>query len=272
MNSLFQLFTRQGAFFVFAALELFCLYLIVNYNREQAQVYDASKKMYGGMIKERSSKVRNYLRLEEINEQLRSENAELLSRLPNAQYVEALSKDTVQDDSLRQRYTYIAGQIINKSPLSANISYVVNRGHIHGVEPHLGVINAHGIIGIVTRVSERHCRVMSINDKDVRVSAGLRGRDYFGSLRWEGSDTRYVTLYDIPKYVTVHVGDTVETTGYSNVFPSGVPIGAIHDIGEDTSKGNYVIAVRLFNDLFNVNDVYVVRDLMKEDLDQLDNP
>jgi rod shape-determining protein MreC len=270
MSSLLQLFTRQGAFFVFAALELVCFYLIITYNTAQGEVYDATKKMYSRQIMERTSNVRNYLRLEQLNDQLREENADLLSRQPNAYYAEALESDTIQDDSLRQRYTYIAGEVINKSPLSGNITYVINRGYIHGVEPHLGVVNAQGIIGIITQVSERHSRVMSITHTKVQVSAGLRGQNYFGSLRWDGKDTRFATLFDIPKYVQVDINDTIETTGFSNVFPTGVPIGKVKEKYEDTSKSTHIIKVELFNELFNINDAYIVRDLMKEDLDQLD--
>ncbi|WP_367391705.1 rod shape-determining protein MreC [Lewinella sp. LCG006] len=272
MSSLLQLFTRQGAFFLFATLEVVCLYLIITYNTPQQEVASSTWNMYSGVVMERASKAQNYLKLEQLNDQLREENAALLSRMPNAFYTEALNNDTIQNDSLRQRYNYIAGEIINKSPLSANITYVVNRGHIHGVEPHLGVINGKGVVGIVVQVAQRHCRVMSITHRSMRISAGLRNKNFFGSLRWNGGDTRIATLYAIPEYADVAIGDTVETTGYSNIFPTGVPIGSVSRKNVKEGDNTLELEVKLFNNLYEVKDAYIVRDLMKGDLDQLDNP
>ncbi len=271
MSSLLQLFTRQGAFFLFATLEVVCLYLIITYNTPQQAVATSTWEMYSGGVMERASKAQDYFKLEQLNNQLREENANLLSRMPSAFYTEALSNDTIQDDSLRQRYNYIAGEIINKSPLSANITYVVNRGHIHGVEPHLGVINGKGIIGIVIQVAQRHCRVMSITHRSMRISAGLRNKNFFGTLRWDGGDTRKAMLYAIPEYAEVVIGDTVETTGYSNIFPTGVPIGSVSRKEINEGDNTLELEIMLFNNLYQVKDAYIVRDLMKGDLDQLDN-
>lgn len=271
MSSLLQLFTRQGAFFLFAALEVVCLYLIITYNSPQQEVAASTWKLYSGEVMERVSRTQDYFLLEQLNDQLREENADLLSRLPNAYYTEALATDSIQDDSLRQRYNYIAGEIINKSPLSANITYVLNRGYIHGVEPHLGVINSRGVVGIITQVAQRHARVMSINHRSMRISAGLRGKDFFGSLRWNGGDTRYAMLYAIPEYAKVEIGDTVETTGFSNIFPTGVPIGSVTHIEPNDGDNSWELQIELFNDLFQVKDAYIVRDLMKDDLNELDN-
>ena len=270
MSSLLQLFTRQGAFFLFAALEVVCLYLVITYNEPQEKIFESSWSLYSGLFKEQADASRRYFSLESLNEQLREENAELLSRLPNASYTEALDTATVQDDSLRQRYSFIGTKVINKSPLSGNITYVLDRGHIHGVEPHQGVINNKGVVGIVTRVSQRHCRVMSVTHRNVSLSAGLRNEPYFGSLRWKGGDIRKATLSSIPEYAEVEIGDTVQTTGYSNIFPTGVLVGTVQQIEAKSGDNTLDLEVALFNDFFNVEHAYIVRDLMKEDLDQLD--
>ncbi|MEZ4987385.1 MAG: rod shape-determining protein MreC [Saprospiraceae bacterium] len=271
MSNLLQLLSNRGAFFLFALLEMWCLYLIVSFNDPQRVVAEATWLRYSGSIMERSDKMRTYLKLDQTNQQLREENASLLAQLPSAFYVENIERDTVQDDSLRQRYTFISAEIINKSPLSANLTYVLNRGYIHGVEPHMGVINDGGVVGIVTQVSPRHSRVMSLLHRDMRLSAGLRSKNFFGTLRWEGGDTRYAILYNIPDYSKAAVGDTIETTGYSNIFPSGVALGKVSK--KEVVKGDNTLklTVKLFNDFFNIQHGYIVRDLMKEDLEQLDN-
>ncbi|MEL7222198.1 MAG: rod shape-determining protein MreC, partial [Bacteroidota bacterium] len=174
MSSLLQLFSRRGVFLVFALLEVCCLFLIIRHNSHQKEIAENSWFLYSGKAMEKAEGARNFLRLREQNEQLRAENAELLSRLPNAFYIESVAIDSFRNDSLRQRYTYTSAEVINKTPLSGNISYVLNRGSIHGVEPHLGVVSDGGVVGIVVAVSPRHCRVMSLMHRDMRLSAGLR--------------------------------------------------------------------------------------------------
>lgn len=270
MSNILQVLTNRGAFFLFAALEMYCLYLVITYNSQQRVIADASWSHYSGIIMERVDNVRNYLNLDRENEKLRAENAALLARLPSAFYTETVTVDSIQDDSLRQRYTYIAAEIINKSPVSANITYVINRGYIHGVQPHQGVVNDNGVIGIVTKVSPRHARVMSLLHRDMRLSAGLRDKSFFGTLTWDGGDTRVVTLSAIPDYAAVAIGDTVETTGYSSIFPKGIAVGTVSEREAVKGGSNVVLKVRLFNDFYHIKHGYVVRDLMKDDIEQLE--
>lgn len=270
MSSILQVFTRQGAFFLFAALEVVCLYLIITYNEPQQTIAESSWSLYSGQFKERADVTRRYFSLESLNEQLREENAELLRRLPNAFYTEHIDSVLVEEDSLRQRYTYIGAKVVNKSPLSGNITYVLDRGYIHGVEPHQGVINSDGVVGVVTKVSQRHCRVMALTHRDVRLSAGLRNKPFFGSLHWDGGDIREAVLSSIPEYADVKIGDTVETTGYSNIFPTGVALGVVKDTEAQSGDNTLDLQVSLFNDFFRVENAYIVRDLLKSDLDQLD--
>ncbi|MCB0638688.1 MAG: rod shape-determining protein MreC [Lewinella sp.] len=270
MNRLLQLLTRSGALFLFTALEIVCFYLIINFNSAQHEVAMETWSLYSNRLTERSAALRSYINLRQEVEQMQAENARLRGLLPNANYTEQVEVDSVQQDSLRQRFTYIPAEIINKSPIGANITYVINRGRIHGVEKHQGVISDQGVAGIVINVSERHARVMSLLHRDFRLSAGLHGKPYFGSLRWEGEDVRFATLFSIPEYADPMVGDTVETTGYSNKFPTGVPVGTIADVSPQEGSNTFIVKVKLFGDFYELQRAYVIRDLLKEDLEQLD--
>ena len=53
--------------------------------------------------------------------------------------------------------------------------------------------------------------------------------DYFGSLNWDGRNYRYAMLNEIPQHVPMNEGDTIETTGYSAIFPEGLMIGTISE-------------------------------------------
>lgn len=269
MNRLLQLFSRSGASFLFVVLEVCCFYLIVNFNSQQQEIAFATWSLYSSQLMEEYSELREYVGLREKMDQMQAENARLLAQLRNAKYTEEVVIDSVRQDSLRQRYTYIAADIVNKSPLGANITYVLNRGRIHGVEKHQGVISDRGVVGIVVNVSPRHARVMSLLHREFRLSAGLRGKPYFGSLQWDGGDARYATLYALPEYAQFARGDTIETTGYSNIFPTGLAIGTVAEYTPVQGGTTFVTTVRLLADFYELQHVYVVRDLLKDDLEQL---
>lgn len=271
MSRLLQLFTQRGAFFLFLFLEIISFFLIIRYNANQQEVAAASWSLYAGRYMERVDRFRNYFSLEQENENLLEHNARLLAKLESSFDRDSVQVDSIRDDSIYyQRYAYIAGEIINKSPLSANINYVINKGHIHGVEKHQGVISKEGVVGIVTAVSPRHARVMSLLHRDIRLSAAIKNEDYFGSLFWQGGDARFAYLSKIPEYADVSKGDTIQTTGYSNIFPTGVDIGQVEEISALEGENLLLIKVKLFNDFFSARNVYVVRNLLKDDLEQLD--
>jgi rod shape-determining protein MreC len=61
--------------------------------------------------------------------------------------------------------------------------------------------------------------VLSVNK--IRINAALKNSGYFGTLTWNGDNSRVMHLADIPKYVALKIGDTVVTDGKSAIFPKG---------------------------------------------------
>ena len=78
-----------------------------------------------------------------------------------------------------------------------------------------------------------------------------------------------VRLGDIPKHADLEVGDEIVTSGYSAIFPQGLPLGKIVDFSLSDGSNFYEIDVELSNDLSNLNYVYVVRNLLKGEQIQL---
>jgi rod shape-determining protein MreC len=102
------------------------------------------------------------------------------------------------------------------------------------------------------------------------VSARIKSNGYFGPLSWNGDDTEYATLVDIPHHVKITPGDTVITSGFGGIFPEGHHIGVIEDF--HLKGGNYyVIRVKLSTDFRRLNYVQVIRNFAKNETDSLDN-
>ncbi len=270
MERLLNFLLRSGSFFLFALLEVICFFLIVNFNSNQSAIWAKTTSVYFGSYNEWMADRRAYWDLDESNNVLRRENARLRGLLPNAAYDSEAEVDSLADEARLQRYNYLAARIINKSPYGPNNTLIIDRGSDFQVTRGQGVVAAEGLIGIVSEVTARYARVLSILHLSTRISAGL-GNNAYGTLRWDGNDPRFMTVTDIPEYVTVTPGDTVFTTGYSNVFPTGLVIGTVAATEVQPGTGSQHLSVELLGKPLLVNSGYLVQDLFKEELDYLNS-
>jgi rod shape-determining protein MreC len=126
----------------------------------------------------------------------------------------------------------------------------------------MAVISGTSVAGVIVGSSENFSVAMPVINIDFRISARIRSSGYFGSLTWDGKDYRYAVLNEIPQHVTVNQGDTIETTGYSAIFPEGIFIGTVSEI---TRQGGdfYSIEVLLQTDFKKLRNVYVIGNMKK---------
>ena len=95
MRNLVLLFLRFGHFILFVILEIFCLYLIVNYNRKQRDIWANSANIFWGYSSEKWNDWTNYLSLQDKMDELALENAKLKEKLINYELSPIFEKDTL---------------------------------------------------------------------------------------------------------------------------------------------------------------------------------
>jgi rod shape-determining protein MreC len=110
---------------------------------------------------------------------------------------------------------------------------------------------------------------MSLLNLDFRLSARIKSNGYFGSLSWDGRDYSHAILTEIPQHITVNQGDTIETTGFSAIFPEGIMVGTISDF-EKTGSDFYKITVTLMTDFRKLHFVNVIGNLKKAEQFELE--
>ena len=243
------------------------MYLVVQYNWRQQEIYVSSANEWSGTLFEQYDGVVKYTHLSGVSDSLAKENAALRSQLRNAQFEKTLLRDTasVQQDSFLQQYSFLAAKVVNNSVANNNNFITINRGSSSGVKVGMGVIGSNGVVGIVRGVSANFAQIMSILHKQTRISAGLKRNKYFGSLMWRGSDPRYATLEDIPKHAEVKAGDTVQTSGLSTLFPGSIMVGTVESLKNKSGSNFYSINVELSCDMGNLQYVYVVENLLQKE-------
>jgi rod shape-determining protein MreC len=86
-----------------------------------------------------------------------------------------------------------------------------------------------------------------------------------GRVEWDGKNPLFLTLRDIPKSDSVVVGDTVLTGIYSYNFPPGWTIGTVSELVDDKSTNFYVIKIRTAANFQNLQQVFVIENLQREE-------
>jgi rod shape-determining protein MreC len=101
------------------------------------------------------------------------------------------------------------------------------------------------------------------------VNASLKKTREFGSIEWDGEDPRYLILKGVPKNEEIKKGDTVLTSQYSYNFPPGHMIGRVQSTTIDKSTGLYLIKVATSSNFYNLQQVFVIENLQREEQVQL---
>ena len=165
---------------------------------------------------------------------------------------------------------FASGKVINNNYAKVRNYITINKGRNDSVAPDMGVITTHGILGIVENVSNGFATVQSILNEKSKINAKIKNTNHFGSLKWDAERYDVVQLTDVPRLVKLTVGDTVVTGAKSSIFPENIPIGTIQKFDLDTSNSYYTIDLKLFNDMTNIKNVYVIQNKDKEEIMNLE--
>lgn len=215
-------------------------------------------------FEEKIENARDYLSLREINKNLAEENAALKNSARSS-----LKKNNslffhVSDSVYQQQYNYSSAEVIENSINRQKNYFTLNKGERQGLTNDMAVTAGNSVAGVIVGCSENYAVAMSLLNLDFRLSARIKSNGYFGSLSWDGLDIRHVVLSEIPQHVTVNLGDTIETTGFSAVFPEGIMIGTISDF-EKIGGDFYSIKVLLITDFKKLHFVDVIGNMKKNE-------
>ncbi len=267
MYSLLQLVTRFGVHIVFLILQIVCFYFIVSYNKNQKEIFINSSNVYVGKINAFTAEIRDFVNIGVINDSLKRENATLIENLIRIEYLNEIVPE--YSDSLL-RYRVIASSVCNNTFHQKNNHITLCKGSLEGIRSGMGVLSASGIVGIVRNTSPHFAHVISLLHSQTRISCAVKSRNAYGSLVWDGKDPRYMTLESVPKFESVAIGDTVETSGYSTVFPKGLLVGRVIDSKPKPGSNNYDIKVKLFSTPGNIKYAYVIQNFLADEQNNLE--
>lgn len=277
MREIFAFFIRNSKWLVFVFWLTVGCTLLFTRNPYQQSVYLTSAGQITGTVYNAAGEVTSYFNLHANNEDLNRRNADLQSevialreQIRRMQQTHGVYTDSTAPYPAVRHFEFITAAVINNSVVKPYNYITLDKGDAEGVRPEMGVIDQNGVVGIVNVVSPHHARVLSLLNPHFRLSCKIKGNDSFGSLVWDGNDPRYVLLEELPRHTRFHRGDTVITSGYSAVFPEGIPVGIVAGQKDNSHENFFTLKVRLLSDFAKLNNVQVVVNNQAGEIRQLD--
>jgi rod shape-determining protein MreC len=209
---------------------------------------------------------KDYNRLERENESLRKEleiykdneslNVELKSEISKLKEVTGINK-------LLSDREYINGTVINRNLDYWQNKLIVDKGSINNITNNMAVVSNGSLIGITDDVSLNSSSVLLLCNKkfplNISVKIKINDSYVYGILNSYNENSGLFEVVGVVDNIEIPSGSLVYTTGFGNIFPSGILIGSVSDVTTDNFDLAKVINVKSSADFDDISYVTIVK-------------
>lgn len=264
MNALSDKLKKWGHWIVFLILEAASLVLLFRFNAYQGSVWTTQANEVVGRVLEGRQRLIAYSQLGEANRKLTEMNLQLQSELDVVRHrLAALEHDSSATE--RAVASQLAGihripaQVVSNSIRERENYITINRGMADGVQNEMGVVCGTGVVGIVYKAGQHYSLVLPVLNSRSSISCRLHDTEYFGYMKWNGGSPLLAFIDDIPRHAKIKVGEMVETSGFSSVFPAGIFVGKVRRILNSDDGLSYKLEIGLSTDFARLRNVSVIK-------------
>ncbi len=259
----FRVFKVENAtdYIVTAIILVLALAIAVNRHQDGLNSLRQASITLVSALEEPLSNIRVYRQALKTNAYLQQQNILLQDELSRLRTIEQ------ENQELRNLLNYQNNTDLDLQPVrfvsknlnGINNTFTINSGSSDGIEPGMPVITSDGLVGKVILTSSSYSQVMPYYNNLFRVSARIQETRSMGIVSWQGENMSELILNFVPKTIEVDTGFVVETSGFGNEFPGGIPIGKVINTVEEEGKDTQQIFLRPFTSLSEVSEGFVIR-------------
>lgn len=203
--------------------------------------------------------------LEKENEILRTQLAEALEELRDAQDANRQNEEYRELLNLAQRHAdfqFEDASVTTRATSNWSFTMTINKGSSTGVETGDCVVDRYGnLVGVVGKVGLNWSEVAAVVDSSIELGARLPRSDSEAVLEGDFSlmlENRVKLAY-LPENTLPLSGDQVTTSGLGDLYPAGLVVGTVEALRtEDNGLTSYAV-VRPAADLEHVRYVFVIK-------------
>jgi len=202
------------------------------------------------------------------NKKIRQKNISLSIQISN------LSEAKLENKRLRElldfknsvdNYKPVTSEVIGFNTETYGNTILLDAGKEKGIRKNIPVVNSEGVVGKVIDVGKHSSIAQLLNDRNFRISVTINPVGANGILH---GGRGLSDLKEVPKGLLVTVGDTVVTSGYSDIYPTGLMVGVVTSVDEKPEHFFKEIKVEPSASMSKLKEVFLLVnaiDLQKEE-------
>lgn len=255
-----KLWERSREWVLFGVLFLTSVIVLVQHDGATLRTVRASSLAVTARVEGLFSGIARYSHALGENDRLRAETIELATEVARLREARAENERlrsllAFSDTSAIQR---VLARVVAKDITQQENLLTLDVGSRNGVEEGMPVIDERGIVGKVVLTSARHSIVMPHQSTQFAVPATIDALQQDGIVRWDGVNYDRLLMEYVPKTEPVEKGQIVTTSGYSEIFPAGIPVGVVDSLFAGRGRNDFTIYLRPAAPISQVNYVYVL--------------
>jgi rod shape-determining protein MreC len=218
-------------YLILSVLIVFSLAFLFSNDNTQVRFLRAIAVGMFGTVQSGIASIPNVFELQQENKMLRESNIRLsndVSGLKEAK-LENIRLTKLLSFKESAGFGLVSAAVVNKSLIQTRNTITLNVGENDSVLVNMPVITDAGLVGRIVSTSKNYSIAQILYNKDLKVTIKVQRSRVDGILSYDGVSSLNVT--NIPKNADVNVGDVIITSEYSNLFPSGIPIGTVTETG-----------------------------------------
>lgn len=212
-----------------------------------------------------SSDNKSYDELKKENEDLMAANRELRARLVD--YYEVKEENTrlwmfYDLKKEHEDYTLIPAMVLRRDTNDEFGSFTIDKGTSSSVSVGDPVMGENGLIGWISEADVYTSKIVTILSPQTSIGAVDNATGDTGIITGSAkyADDNLTMFTKLNSENKIEKGDIITSSGASGIYPKGMPLGEVTEIGYDTYDTSFYAVVKPYDDISKVLNVAVVSD------------
>jgi rod shape-determining protein MreC len=253
-----QLILNIKEYLILTVLIIFSLAFLFSNDNSQIRFLRAAAVGMFGTVQGGLSSIPNVFDLQQENKVLRETNIRLSNEVSNLKEAKLENIRLTKLISFKEAsgLGLVSANIVNKSLIQTRNTITLNVGENDSVFVNMSVITDAGLVGKIVSTSRNFSIAQILYNKDMRITVKSQRSRIDGIMTYDGVSS--LSVINIQKNADVNNGDVFITSEYSNIYPSGIPVGIVVETGNLDNLFKKIIIMPLI-DFTSLENVFVVK-------------
>ena len=264
MYRIYLTIVRNKDHLLFTFLLFLSIFLLLNNQDPRMSIVRGKSAELISIISSPVSLVRSLMFLEEENQLLREKTLSLSLQVESMLNLKRENEELLSMLAFKKQTKLMIkpSRVVNKGMQPNLLSLVIDAGIVDGIQPNQAVLTPQGVIGKTIETGKTASIVQLINDSNFRLSVRVLPSGATGIMRILKGNTAQIR--EVHKNVKINIGDKVVTSGFSDIYPPGLPVGTVEGVFDGRSSYQKVINVGLPNDISSFQYVFIIIEKINE--------